>query len=543
MPHVVIIGSGIAGLFTAIQLAEADFDVTIITKKRTEDSSTNWAQGGIAGILDKTNLAGIQSHIEDTLNAGDGVCEKNIVEMVVHSAHQRIHELIEYGVEFQRTSSGQFSTAREGGHSEHRILHAKDATGREIERALIQKTEQHPRINIQTNTLAIDLIQREYHQPAKGVAGVWCLDQDSDCVRTIEADAVVLATGGVGVLWEKTTHPDVATGDGIAMAHRFGAAVQNMAFVQFHPTASTLNTHRPFLITEALRGHGAVLLDNDGLSTWLKDCELSEAKPDPSLYSFTTRFSDLGSMATRDVLARAIDSILKKTADPNVFLVTSHLEQNALENAFPTMKKHLHEHGLQLGIDPIPVAPAAHYMVGGIMVNKNAEVLLSESNKGIPRLYAIGETACTGMHGANRLASNSLLEAVVYAHNSAQHIISSVTGTVHDQLPSWRDEGLTELQEHAPLMNDLQSLQHTMFNEVGIVRTNRRLYRAKRRVELLMDEINLIWQECKPTRELIELRNLVVVGHLVIKDACAQSENRGLHFNVDLEDVSSESEM
>ncbi|MDA0716312.1 MAG: L-aspartate oxidase [archaeon] len=541
MSRVSIIGSGIAGLFAALRLADAGHVVTIITKKRAKDSSTNWAQGGIAAILDKTNSDGLDSHINDTLLAGDGYCDFSIVEMVVKEAHLRIQDLIDLGVDFQRNSDGEFSTAREGGHREHRILHAKDATGREIESALIRKSEAHPNINILSNTLAIDLIRRNYSVPEQGVAGVWCYNQITKEIHTIPSDVVILATGGVGVLWEKTTNPDVATGDGIAMAHRFGAEIKDMAFVQFHPTASILKEGRPFLVTEALRGHGAVILDAEGMSQWTEMCKNDgENNANPEKFSFTNEFTSMGSLATRDVLARAIDTVLKRTGDACVFLVTSHLDTVQLNDSFPTVSKHLREFGLQLGIDPIPVAPAAHYMVGGIKVNRHGQAFLNKTERVIPSLYAIGEVACTGMHGANRLASNSLLEAVVFAHNAASHIILKSHETFTQPLPDWRADGLQQLKEHAPLRNDLRSLQHLMLNEVGIVRSNQRLYRARRRVELLEKEISLIWESSTPTRELIELRNLVQVGSLVVEDALQQSSNRGLHFNIDLKDDKNE---
>lgn len=533
MSRVSIVGSGIAGLFTALRLADAGHMVTIVTKKRAKDSSTNWAQGGIAAILDTTNAEGIESHINDTLLAGDGYCDTEIVEMVVKEAHLRIRDLIALGVDFQRTADGDFSTAREGGHSEHRILHAKDATGKEIERALIRKSEAHSNINILSNTLAIDLIRRNYSVPEEGVAGLWCYNQTSKEIHTIPSDVVILATGGVGVLWEKTTNPDVATGDGIAMAHRFGAEIKDMAFVQFHPTASILKEGRPFLVTEALRGHGAVILDSAGLRRWT---EQSNDDVHPESYSFTQEFSSLGSLATRDVLARAIDTILKRTGDACVYLVTSHLDANELNDAFPTVSKHLSEFGLRLGHDPIPIAPAAHYMVGGIKVNQFGQAFLNNSERVIPSLYAIGEVACTGMHGANRLASNSLLEAVVFAHNAASHILENKDDSIIQTLPDWRADGLQKLKEHAPLRNDLRSLQHLMLDEVGIVRSNQRLYRAKRRVELIEKEIRMIWESSTPTRDLIELRNLVQVGRLVVEDALKQTTNRGLHFNIDLMD-------
>ena len=538
MSDIAIIGSGIAGLFSALKLANAGHEVTVITKQRLKDSSTNWAQGGIAGILDKTDIGAKESHIEDTLKSGDGLCNESMVREVIEGAAECIFELVNIGVQFEKNQQGEFKLAKEGGHTERRILHAKDATGREIERALSEAAKNHDNISLMRNTLAIDLIQRDYGNPEQGVCGVWCLDQKSREVITVKADSVIIATGGVGQLWSKTTNPGVATGDGVAMAYRCGAAVKDMAFIQFHPTALTVKKDRPFLITEALRGEGGVILDKQGLAMWQNDCQtakqLGQESPAPSNYSFTLEFSKLGSMATRDIVARAIDDNLKKSGEQNVYLVTSHLDKAMLEESFPNMQTHLDRYNLRLGVDHLPISPAAHYIVGGLDVDRNGRPKLQNKESPMPHLYAIGEVACTGMHGANRLASNSLLEAVVFAKNTANHIIDNNPKGTEKALPDWRADGLNELKEHAPIMNDLTMLRDTMSTEVGIVRNFKRLNRASRRLHLLNQEIDMIWKSSLPSREIIELRNLIQVAILVTDDAIDRKENRGLHYNTEL---------
>ena len=538
MSDIAIIGSGIAGLFSALKLANAGHKVTVITKQRLKDSSTNWAQGGIAGILDKTDIGAKESHIQDTLKSGDGLCNESMVREVIEGAAECIFELVNIGVQFEKNQQGEFKLAKEGGHTERRILHAKDATGREIERALSEAAKNHNNISLMRNTLAIDLIQRDYGNPEQGVCGVWCLDQKSREVITVKADSVIIATGGVGQLWSKTTNPGVATGDGVAMAYRCGAAVKDMAFIQFHPTALTVKNDRPFLITEALRGEGGIILDKRGLAMWEKDCQtakqLGQEAPAPSNYSFTLEFSKLGSMATRDIVARAIDDNLKKTGEQNVYLVTSHLDRAMLEESFPNMQTHLDKYNLRLGVDHLPISPAAHYIVGGLDVDRNGRPKLRNKESPVPHLYAIGEVACTGMHGANRLASNSLLEAVVFAKNTANHIIDNNPKGTEKALPDWRADGLNELKEHAPIINDLTMLRDTMSTEVGIVRNFKRLNRASRRLHLLNQEIDMIWKSSLPSREIIELRNLIQVAILVTDDAIDRKENRGLHYNTEL---------
>ena len=529
MPRVLIIGTGIAGLFAALRLANEGFDVEIITKQRPKDSSTNWAQGGIAAILDKTDHDEIDGHIRDTLDAGDGLCDEAVVRMVVEEAGERIKDLLNIGVQFEKNQEGEFQLAQEGGHSSRRILHAKDATGKEIERALTTAAQNHNRIVMRPNTLAIDLIQRHHGTPELGVCGVWALDQESKEVMTIVGDAVILATGGAGQLWEKTTNPSVSTGDGIAMAYRTGASIINMAFIQFHPTALVVDGERPFLITEALRGEGAVLLDHQGYEDWKASEEV-----DPAQFSFTLQASTLGSMATRDVVARAIDQRCSESGESHVYLVTEHLDKEHLNERFPMISSRLHKDGLELGIDPLPVAPAAHYIVGGIEVDHYGSAILEGSNSAIPGLFAIGEVACTGMHGANRLASNSLLEAVVFAHRCSSHLITNGIPEVRISPPNWRSDGLHELREHGPIAHDRAALNQTMRFEVGVSRRFSRLERAIRRLRLFEGEIDAIWKSSLPSREIVELRNMILVGILVAEDAINRKENRGLHHNKDL---------
>jgi L-aspartate oxidase len=525
MSRVIIIGSGIAGLFAALRLEEAGHEVIIITKQRPEDSSTNWAQGGIAGILDKTDGEAMQAHIEDTLSCGDGLCDEEIVRCVVEEAGDRIRDLLSIGVDFQKEGD-DFHLVKEGGHSARRILHAKDATGAEIERALNNAVSASRNITLRPHTLGVDLIQRTHGKPSQGISGIWCLSLDSGEMESITGDAVLIATGGCGQLWERTTNPPVASGDGLAMAVRAGAASKDMAFFQFHPTALMAGNERPFLITEALRGEGGILLDEQGLKSYRMNGS------NPENYSFTLDFSSEGSLATRDVVARACDQRMKISGADYVWLVTDHLDKEKLHSHFPTIESKLNEYALSLGKDPLPVAPAAHYMVGGLSVDINGRVLMPDDSP-IPGLYGIGEVACTGMHGANRLASNSLLEAVVFANRAAEHFISESVDNIED-VPAWRAEGMLELEEHAPLIRDLETLRKTMTDDVGIVRTFERLGRAKRMLELLSKEVDLIWRKSIPSRELVELRNLALVATHITEDALNRKENRGLHWNKDL---------
>jgi len=528
---VAVIGSGVAGLFLAHRCVQKGLNVALITKKNISTSNTNWAQGGIAGVLDPEDEDAIEAHVKDTLSAGAGLCDEKVVRSVVLEASDRIRDLIEHGVRFDKNKSGEFDKVREGGHSDQRILHSKDATGAEIERALTKSTsgEIDEKFTILENWMAIDLIHREYGEPEKGVVGVWCL-APSGVVHTLPAKAIVLATGGVGHLYRSTTNPSIATGDGVGMAHRAGAEIKDIEFIQFHPTSLAISDSRPFLITEAMRGYGAILMTNQDWRKWREF-----GRNDPENYSFMNSYSKRGALDTRDVVARAIDSELKKNGDKHVLLITEHLDEDELINKFPNINEKLLSYGITLGVDPIPVIPAAHYMVGGVRVNHYGHALVNGEE--MPGLYAIGEVARTGLHGANRLASNSLLEAVVYSERAAANLIRSSVLNELQQLPE--NTPLYHLQtrtlEHSPLRADLDALRTTMTMDVGIVKSNARLKRAEIKINHLEDKLRIIWQSCKPTQDLVELTNLIQIAKLVVRASLDRKENIGLHYNQDLE--------
>lgn len=547
MPDVVVVGSGIAGLFVAVRCARAGLDTIVVTKKNLSDSSTNWAQGGIAAVLDPLDEEGLEAHVNDTIAAGCGLADEEVVRMVVNEAAGRIGDLIEAGVKFQHDEDG-FDMAREGGHSNDRILHAKDATGAEIERALIAEARASPHLELLEAHMAIDLIIADRNADIRSIVGIWVLNPNGE-VRTISTRAVIMATGGAGQLWRQTTNPNVATGDGIAMAHRAGAVVSDLEFVQFHPTALAVPGERPFLITEAVRGHGAVLMTERDLAAWKI---VDDATTDPAQFSFMLSADPRGSLATRDIVARAADEEMKRSGENHVWLVTEHLDTDEMSKRFPTVAARLARHGLRLGEHPLPVAPAAHYMVGGISVDKHgrAQQPTNSGDESLPThspgyddvqytgLYAIGEAARTGLHGANRLASNSLLEAVVYSQKCAKAVIADLTpksGNLASDLPPWRAEGLQDMLEHAPLATDRAALQATMTDDVGIVKRDARLQRAQRRLAHLSDEVDRIWRSCLPSQEIIELRNMIHVAGLVTSAALLRQENIGLHYNLDHE--------
>lgn len=530
---VAVIGSGIAGLFLAVECARSGLKVAVVTKKEVSMSSTNWAQGGIAGVLDPNDLEGLESHVRDTLDAGSGLCDEAVVRSVITEASDRIRDLIGHGVQFDHNSSGEYDMAIEGGHSGARIFHTRDRTGAEIERALteVASDESETNLTILENWMAVDLIQKVHGDPVQGVSGVWCLSPEG-VVWTLPSRVVVLATGGAGMMHKATTNPSIATGDGVAMASRSGADIRDMEFIQFHPTALHSNNPRPFLITEALRGHGAILMTIEEYSIWKEN----GIGIDPSNHSFMINYTPMGSLGTRDVVARAIDSEMKRLGDPHVLLVTEHLDKGDLENSFPTISRRLREEGIEIGVSPIPVTPAAHYMVGGVAVDGLGRV--EYEGTPMPGLYAIGEVACTGLHGANRLASNSLLEAVVYSGRASRDIIerwkSDELGDFIGRLPRWRSEDLGLLIENMPLITDLDALRATMTQDVGLVKSDYRLERAERRVEHIEKEVSRYWKSCKPTQELIELRNLVLVSKLVVDASKSRRNNVGLHFNMSL---------
>ena len=529
---VVVVGSGIAGLFLAVRCARSGMKVAVVTKKGVSTSSTNWAQGGIAGVLDVDDIEAIEAHVLDTIESGAGLCDEVVVRSVIREAAMRIKDLVEHGVRFDRKEDGGFHMAREGGHSGARILHSRDRTGQEIERALtkVASSESDAEFRILEDWMAVDLIQKSHGKPGDGVCGIWCLNTEGE-VWTLPAKVVVLATGGSGMMHKATTNPSIATGDGVAMAHRAGAEIKDMEFIQFHPTSLSVSRQKPFLISEAMRGHGAVLMTIDEYAEWG-----SSSSSNPGEISFMRGYSELGSLGTRDVVARAIDRELKKSGDPHVLLVTEHLDREGLRQSFPTICSKLEEYGIDLGSDPIPVTPAAHYMVGGISVDSMGRAIIDGTP--MPGLFAIGEVACTGLHGANRLASNSLLEAVVFSERAAERIIDEWGGgslrDVSDNLPKWRADDLDTLIEHAPLRTDLEALRTTMTQDVGIVKSNSRLDRAERRLEHIDKEVSRTWKRCKPTQDLVELRNLVIVSKMVVSASKKRESNVGLHYNLDL---------
>ncbi len=508
-----VIGSGLAGLMFALKAAQ-EGEVLIVTKAELEESSTRYAQGGIAAVLsDKDSF---EKHIRDTLVSGDGLCDPGVVEMVVREAPDRIRELVELGVEFDRNEKGEPDLSREGGHSENRILHYRDITGRRIEETLARRVREHPRIEVWEHAFAIDLLTqhhlgrlvKRWHTDI-ACYGAYVLDLRTRDVLTVLARMTVLATGGVGNLYQTTTNPPVATGDGIAMVYRAKGIIENMEFVQFHPTSLYHPGDRPsFLITEALRGFGAVLRTIDG-------------------ERFMHKYDERGCLAPRDIVARAIDTEMKVRGDDYVYLDCTHLDGEELVKRFPNIHRKCLSVGIDMRKEMIPVVPAAHYLCGGVKVDKSARTSIS-------RLYAIGEVASTGMHGANRLASNSLLEAVVFAEHAA------VDATAHfrqyeweEKIPEWDYEGTSHPEEMVLVTQDYKEMQMIMSNYVGIVRSNLRLQRALTRLEIIYRETEELYRKSVLSRKLCELRNLINVGYLVIKMAQARHESRGLHYNID----------
>jgi len=505
----VIIGSGIAGLSFALKAARAG-TVAVITKKAKAESNTAWAQGGIAAVTDGADS--FEAHVQDTLIAGAGLCDEKIVRSIVADGPERIRELIDLGVQFDHRPDGSHDLTREGGHSARRILHARDATGREIERALLDALARDPRITLLENHMAVDLITLRKLGLASvkdRCVGVYVLDETAAQVMTIRTDKLVLATGGCGKVYLYTTNPSIATGDGVAMAWRAGAGIANMEFIQFHPTCLYHPEQRSFLITEALRGEGGRLLDRSG----------SE---------FAHRYDPRGALAPRDIVARAIDAEMKRTGAPCVFVDISHKPADFIRSRFPT----IYEKCLALGIDitrqPIPVVPAAHYQCGGIVTDENGGTAL-------PGLYAIGEVACTGLHGANRLASNSLLEAVVLAHRAAARLVEwqAPTEPILTDLPEWKSGDATDVDELVVIYHNWDEIRRLMWDYVGIVRTDKRLQRASARLRNFAAEIQEYYWDFKVTTDLLELRNLVAVASLIVDSALLRRESRGLHYTLD----------
>lgn len=505
-----VIGSGIAGLSFALKAAETG-KVMLITKSNEDESNTKYAQGGIAAVWH--NEDSIEKHISDTLNAGAGLCDEKIVRQVVSEGTQRVKELIELGTQFDRNEHGQYDLAKEGGHSEHRILHHKDVTGLEIERALLKKIHGHPNITVLDHYFAIDILTQHHlgevvksSTPNISCYGAYVLNTKNNHVDTVLSKITVMATGGIGQVYSTTTNPVIATGDGIAMVYRAKGKVKDMEFVQFHPTSLYSPGERPsFLITEALRGFGGVLKTQDNRE-------------------FMQDYDSRGSLAPRDIVSRAIDHEMKTRGDDFVFLDCRHLDRKGLIEHFPN----IYNKCMRLGIDPfvdlIPVVPAQHYLCGGIQVDEFAQ-------SSILNLYAIGECACTGLHGANRLASNSLLEAVVYAHRAFENAVKKIPN-IHFQegIPEWNAEGTEHPEEMVLITQSRREVQQIMSNYVGIVRSPLRLQRAFDRLEILYKENETLYDKTTISQALSELRNLICIGYLIIKHAMDRKQSVGLHY-------------
>jgi L-aspartate oxidase len=516
-----VIGSGVAGLTFALKVAEKG-RVALVTKKGIMESNTAYAQGGIASVFDSLDSFGL--HIEDTLNAGDGLCNREVVELVVKNGPTRIRDLIALGVNFNvredTKSDGDpaaLDLGREGGHSQKRIVHAQDMTGRAVETVLVEHARAHPNIDVYEEHIAIDLITQSIRMKRGLVTtthedyccGAYVLDTASNRVKTFAANIVLLACGGAGKVYLYTSNPDVASGDGIAMAYRAGATLANLEFVQFHPTCLYHPQAKNFLISEAVRGEGGVLVDSTG-------------------HAFMAEYDPQKDLACRDVVARAIDTELKKSGADSVFLDISHQDADFIRKRFPNLHENCLKFGYDMTRDAIPVVPAAHYMCGGVATD-----VLGRTD--IQRLYAVGETACTGLHGANRLASNSLIEALVYAHTAAEQAIKEFRG--QEQLPMphvpvWDEVGTTDSDELIMVTQNWDEIRRLMWNYVGIVRSDRRLARAKRRIDIIQKEIRDYYWDFKVSADLIELRNIAVVAELIIKCATHRKESRGLHYNI-----------
>lgn len=512
-----IVGSGIAGLTYALKIAKKfpDKKVMIITKTQAYETNTKYAQGGIAGVWDAARDS-YQKHIEDTLIAGDGLCNKAIVEIVVKEGPERIKEIIEYGAEFDKDDTGEYSLGKEGGHSENRILHHKDVTGKEMERALLAKLNSLPNIILANHCFVVDLITQHHlgylvtkSTPDITCYGVYVLNLYTNQIEKISAGFILLATGGCGQAYRTTTNPKIATGDGIAMVYRAKGKIENMEFIQFHPTALYEPGVSPsFLITEAVRGDGGILRNKSG-------------------EAFMEKYDQRKDLAPRDIVARAIDNEMKRTGTEHVYLDCRHMDKEKFIHHFPN----IYNKCLSIGIDVmqhlIPVAPAAHYSCGGIKTNEWGET-------SIKKLYACGECASTGLHGANRLASNSLLEAMVFAHRCFLHTVKNIeTIQLRNNLPNWNAEGTSDPKEMILITQSMKELQQIMSDYVGIVRTDVRLKRASKRLDLLFEETEALYRSTRVSPQLCELRNLITVAYLIVKSAEFRKESRGLHFNTD----------
>jgi len=508
---VLVIGSGLAGMSAALRLAER-CRVALVTKHELLDGASSWAQGGIAAVMESSDS--VEEHIRDTQVAGAGLCHDDAVRFVVERGRQAVEWLVAQGVPFTRDGANQeeLHLTREGGHSHRRIVHAADATGRAVQKTLVGQVKTHPRIDVLEWHIAIDLVagRRVGGADPRRVHGAYVLDIRAGRVKALAARFTILASGGAGKVYLYTTNPDTSTGDGVAMGWRAGAPVANMEFIQFHPTCLFHPHAKSFLISEAVRGEGGLLKLPDG-------------------ERFMPRHDPRAELAPRDIVARAIDFEIKKHGIDCVYLDITHKGAGFIRAHFPTIHARCLEFGIDMTREPIPVVPAAHYTCGGLATDLRGRT-------GVPGLYALGEVACTGLHGANRLASNSLLECLVFAESAAADILGQPPSSV-PALPEWDESRVTDADEEVVIAHNWDELRRTMWNYVGIVRTNKRLERARHRIQLLQEEIQEFYANFRVSNDLIELRNLVLTAELIVRSALARKESRGLHYSRDYPDL------
>lgn len=515
---VLVIGGGVAGLSFAIKMASErpDINITVLSKTNKTETNTSWAQGGIAAVWD-FDVDNFQKHIEDTLDAGDGICDPEVVELVVREGRERVEEIISWGARFDKEDDGDYDLGREGGHSENRILHFKDITGWEIQRALIEKVLEFDNIDYKEQYFAVDIITQ--HHLGRNITrlsndiecyGAYVLNKDTNLIETILAKTTVMCTGGTGQVYRNTTNPVIATGDGIAMVYRAKGRMANMEFVQFHPTAlyHPSGEHPDFLISEAVRGFGGILKDASGRE-------------------FMNEYDKRGSLAPRDIVARAIDNEMKSLGVDHMYLDCRHLDHDAFLEHFPNIYEKCKSLGIDCFKDMIPVVPACHYMCGGILVD-------TYGKSSIKNLYSAGECTCSGLHGANRLASNSLLEGLVYGYRVAIDILKNIDHIeFQEHIPNWESQGTQHPKEMVLITQSWKELKDIMSYYVGIVRTDVRLKRALDRLWLLYKETEDLYNNTQVSPQLCELRNLITIAYLITKGAQMRKESRGLHYNID----------